>query len=156
MWCARVLRGPFCIEFGDEVGQETGEFSRAKEEGIPLRPPAERLLGDGKGFVKNQTAGCDERCDPREERSVEVVEDEDRAEMTAFEHRKGGLFEVLEKRLDRSRSVGRQLSTIRREFHKGVRIHIDRGDRESHRGDGQGMASAAAGEIEYRTKGSRL
>jgi hypothetical protein len=156
VWCARVLRRPFCIEFGDEVGQESGEFSRAKQEGIPFRTPAERLLRDGKGFVENQTTGCDERCDPREERSVEVVEDEDRAEMTAFEDRKGWLFEILAKRLDGSRSIVWHLPAIRREFHKGVRVHIDRGDCESHCGDGQGMASSAAGEVEYRTKGSRL
>lgn len=128
-----------------ERGHEALELAGQQEErGIAWMPAF--ALADGERLVKQDAAGHERAHDGREQRPVQVVEDEDRAPPIDAEINAFFLFEVQGSRLDdRPERPGALVERGER-----VLIPVDRMDFPSTGREEQGMPALPARQIEHR------
>ena len=147
----RVVRGTLFIGFDHEIGKSVSKLPGSQEKRVSPGTPTELSLLFGKGLVEKYSAWCDERFDPREEGAVQISKDQHSAKACRFEGREWPRFEVGAQGFDRTGAASEIV-----EIGDVVTISIDGEDRESEVGCGEGMATAAASQIErWADRGGR-
>ena len=134
-----VAHMPLLERDGDEPAGDTLQQLAGLEQKIRIRRPAVGLVAAGEGLVEQHAVVGQRREQLRQQRPMQIVDDDDRVEAFAAEDRTSA-FEVQRARLDA------RLAGERRE--RG-RVAIDGDDVAAARGEEARMAAVAAGDVEH-------
>ena len=136
------------MDLDHEFGKGSLKLPGSQQERVPPGPPSERSLRFGKGLVEKDSARCDERLEPGEEGAVEISKHEHCAKTFEFERRERRRLEVGAAGFDRAGTLRDVIGSDLRDSVEMFAVSIDRENRESEVGRGEGMAAAAASQIE--------